>query len=76
MPSRAMHSHGNRIKEIIRAADEIHKYELIELAGISLSTYEKLKPWLLWRFPDFVSYDRTTMIWKWEVGDLQDNEKK
>ena len=62
MQSRAMHSHGNRIKEIIRAAGEIHKYKLIELAGISLSTYEKLKPWILWKFPDFVSYDRKTHL--------------
>ena len=62
-----MHQHGNKIKEIIKEAGEIHKFDLIEQARISLSTYEKLKPWIEYRFSDFVSYNRETKMWKWEV---------
>ena len=64
-----MHQHGNRIKQIIKEAGTIHKYDLIEQARISLSTYEKLKPWIEYRFSDFVSYDKTTKMWKSEIID-------
>ena len=74
MTHKTMHQHGNRIKEIIKEAGEIHKYDLIEEARISLSTYEKLKPWILYRFSDFVSYDRLTQKWKSEESGKKEDE--
>ena len=69
-----MHQHGNRIKEIIKEAGEIYRYDLIEEARISLSTYEKLKPWILYRFYDFVSYDRLIQKWKLEESEKKEDE--
>jgi hypothetical protein len=62
-----MHQHWARIKQIIETEGEIHKYDLIEKTRISLSTYDKLKPWILYKFQEFVSYDKETKIWRWEI---------
>jgi len=65
MATKSMYLHANRIIEIIKLEGEIHKFDLIEQARISLSLYEKLKPWIEYRFADFVTYDKTTKKWKW-----------
>lgn len=65
MTSRSMYIHAERFKQIIKGAGRIHKYDLIEAARISLSLYEKLKPWFEYRFRDFVNYDRSTKEWEW-----------
>ena len=65
MSSKSMYHHAKRIMEIIERHGEIHKFDLIEEARISLSLYEKLKPWIEYKFADFVTYDKTTKKWKW-----------
>ncbi len=63
MTTRQMYYHANRIKEIVKQHGKIHKFDLVEQARISLSSYEKLKPWIEYRFGDFVSYNKMTKEW-------------
>ena len=51
------------MKEIICERKRIHKFALINELKISLSYYEKLKPWFEYTFPDFARYDRATKEW-------------
>ena len=53
----------NRMVDIIKSNGDIHKFDLIEKSEISLSTYEKLKPWLEHRSKEIVRYDKSTKKW-------------
>jgi len=63
-----MNFHGNKMIEIIKKGKRIHKFDLIEKAGISLSSYEKIKPWLEYRYSNLVRYYRPTGEWIWVPG--------
>jgi len=76
MTSRSMYSRANRIKEIIKSEKTIHKYDLMDRARISMSTYEKIKPWLEYRFADFFSYDKEKKTWNWMVEENTEEKIK
>jgi len=61
--NKTIYIHMNNIVEIIKSEGEIHKFDLIERANISLSTYEKLKPWIEHKFAEIVRYDKSTKKW-------------
>ena len=42
-------------------------------AKISISTYEKIKPWLEHKFSTFVKYEKTTKEWVWLVEEQIEN---
>ncbi len=67
MTSRQQIIRANKLRDIIKEHGRIHKYDLINKANMSISTYEKIKPWFEFTFPDFVRYDRTTLEWEWIV---------
>jgi len=76
MRSRKQYSISNKWKEIIKRNKRIHKFLLIEQLGISISYYEKLKPWMEFKFPDFISYDRETKDWVWVEEEKSDHENQ
>lgn len=53
----------NKLVEIILREGAITKIRLIMISGISISYYEKLKPFLEEIYPHKVQYDKTTKIW-------------
>ena len=53
----------NRLMEIIQKEEKIGKIPLIMKSGISISYYEKLKPFLEEIYPHKVQYDRLTKVW-------------
>jgi len=57
--------HTKRFLEILSTVGEIHKYDIIEELKISLSTYEKLKPYIEYKFSHTLSYDKPSKVWKW-----------
>lgn len=42
-------------------------------AKISISTYEKIKPWLEHKFSTFVKYEKTTKEWFWLIEEEIEN---
>ena len=65
MTNRFQYQRADLLKRIIRKHKRIHKYDLMEEAKISISTYEKHKPWLEYRFSDFIIYEKSTKEWVW-----------
>lgn len=65
MASKADISNINRLLGIIRKESAIDKYNLVMKSGLSISTYDKLKPFLESVYKHNVEYDRKTKIWKW-----------
>jgi hypothetical protein len=47
---------------LIRKHGTIHKFELIRKAGMSLSVYEKISPFIKFHFED-IEYNRKTGVW-------------
>lgn len=56
---------ANRLLNIIKKAEAINKYNLILQSEMSISVYDKLKPFLLHIWPNSVSYNTKTKIWTW-----------
>lgn len=54
----------NRLRDIILKEGSISKIQLIMISGISISYYEKLKPFLEELYLHQVQYDKITRIWK------------
>ena len=55
----------NRLLEVIKKHKQIDKFDLIMESGISISYYEKLKPFMERIFVHNVKYDKETKKWKW-----------
>lgn len=53
----------NKLLEIIRREGSIGKVQLVMKSGISISYYEKLKPFLEEIYPYLVRYDKETKVW-------------
>lgn len=53
---------GNRALSIIKQGS-IHKFDLISKLGMSLSSYEKFKPWFEHTYRETVMYDIQTKKW-------------
>lgn len=66
----------NKLFEIIKKHRRINKYDLMDEARISISTYEKIKPWIEHKFPNFVKYDQKTKGWLWIVEEIKGTEDK
>ncbi len=67
----------NNIKKFfytIRDTKNIHKYDLIDALHISESTYEKLKPYMEYRFGNELFYEKATKCWIW-VKEDENTEK-
>jgi len=52
-----------RLMEVIQKEKRIGKVQLIMRSGISISYYEKLKPFLEEIYPHKVQYDKLTRTW-------------
>jgi len=65
MTTRLQFQRANHLMRIIKLHKRIHKYDLMEEAKISISTYEKIKPWLEYKFSDFIKYEKSTKEWVW-----------
>jgi hypothetical protein len=53
----------NKLVEIIQKEGPISKIQLVMKSGISLSCYEKLKPFVEEIYPHKVRYDKETKTW-------------
>lgn len=56
---------AKRFLETVRKSKEIHKYDLIDALHISESTYEKLKPYMEYKFGNDIFYQKPTKMWIW-----------
>lgn len=56
---------SRRFLEAVSIGGKIHKYDLIDALHISESTYEKLKPYIEYKFGDEVFYEKATKNWIW-----------
>jgi len=54
---------GSTLIGIIQREGSIHKFDLIDKASISLSSYNQMKPYLEYRYSQYVRYDEKTGIW-------------
>jgi hypothetical protein len=54
----------NRLVEIIQKEEKITKVQLVLKSQISISYYEKLKPFLEEIYPHKVRYDKDTKTWE------------
>ena len=55
----------NRLLGLIKKHKEIDKFDLIMNSGISISYYEKLKPFMERIYAHNVQYDKETKKWRW-----------
>ena len=55
----------NRMMELIKKQGRIDKYNLVMQSGLSISYYEKLKPFMERIFAHNVQYDKNTQTWIW-----------
>jgi len=53
----------NKLVEIIQKEKVISKVRLVMQSGISISYYEKLKPFMEELYPHKIRYDRDTKTW-------------
>jgi hypothetical protein len=63
MATKTMLKKGSNLIGIIQREGSIHKFDLIDKASISLSTYNQMKPYLEYRYAQYVRYDEKTGIW-------------
>lgn len=54
----------NKMVSIIEREGTISKVRLVMLSGISISYYEKLKPFMEEIYSHKVQYDKSTKVWK------------
>lgn len=54
----------NKMMEIIQKEETISKVQLVMRSGISISYYEKLRPFLEEIYQHKVRYDKTLKMWK------------
>ena len=54
----------NRMMEIIQKEGVISKVQLVMRSGISISYYEKLKPFMEELYQHKVQYDKSMKVWK------------
>ena len=73
MTNRLQYQRADHLKRIIHLQKRIHKYDLMEEAKISISTYEKIKPWLEYKFSDFIKYEKSTKEWVWIAEEYTEN---
>jgi hypothetical protein len=64
MASRREMSHINELCNIIQKAGSINKVHLVMKSRISISLFEKLRPFLLEIHQDKVIYDRDSKLFK------------
>jgi len=63
MTSRKEMSRMNRMVDCIRKEKRITKVQLVMKSGISISYYEKLKPFMEELFQHTIRYDKDTKSW-------------
>ena len=54
----------NRMVQIIQKEGTISKVQLVMRSGISISYYEKLRPFLEEIYPHKIQYDKFTKSWR------------
>lgn len=54
----------NRMVQIIQKAGAISKVQLVMQTGISISYYEKLRPFMEEIYPHKIRYDKETKTWQ------------
>ncbi len=54
---------ANKFVEQIQRSQSIHKFDLMDMIGISIATYNQLKPYIEYRFGHNVGYDPKTKMW-------------
>ena len=64
MTTRKEMSKINKMVEIIQKEDTISKVQLVMRSGISISYYDKLKPFMEEIFAHKVRYDKETKTWQ------------
>ena len=68
---------GSRAFAFIREKKHVHKFELMEFLGISISSYEKFKPWFEYNYGKnggygYVIYEKKIQEWIYsEIKDLE-----
>jgi len=72
MATKNQHKLARKIIDIVKKYGRINKFDLMDEVGISISTYEKIKPWLERRFYEFIKYEKSTKEWV-NVGNEFDN---
>jgi len=64
MTTRKEMSKMNRMVETIRKEGKISKVRLVMQSGISISYYEKLKPFVEELFADSIRYNKDERMWE------------
>lgn len=54
---------GNRALELLKTQSPINKFDFMSKLGLSLSSYEKFKPWFEHTYKETVVYDKQTKEW-------------
>lgn len=65
MAGKAQFYHSRRMLALIKQKGKIHKFDLMDSLKMSISQYEKLTPWMKYKFPDSIFYNRASQEWEW-----------
>jgi len=64
MASKGQLKMAHRFVEKVQKESPIHKFDLMDLMGISIATYNSIKPYVEHRFPHYVEYDKKDKVWR------------
>lgn len=77
MATKTLLKNAASLLKIIQVEGDIHKFDLMDKASMSLSTFEKILPYLKHRFGQYFDYDsKTGMIKKKIVLEVSEAQKE
>ncbi len=65
-----------RLLNIIKAEGDIHAYDLVDKARISLAQYNSIKPYFERKFDSWVQYDKPSKTWSLITQELKQEQKE
>ena len=63
MSGKSWHHIAKKMNNILKETKRIHKFDLVDRLSISLSLYEKYKPWYEYHYTEYARYDKPTKNW-------------
>jgi len=79
MTSQSQQTRANHLLNIIKKEKIINKFDLMDLAGISLSNYNQLSAWFKHRYIEtlhMVEYDQRSKNWRWIEKEVSNDQQK
>ena len=68
MTSQRQQTRANRLLHYIEKNGTIHKWDLIDLCGMSVTDYNNIASWFRYRYEEtsqMVEYDSKAKTWRW-----------